>query len=94
MKKPHHPAIRDLLRQHPDGLTVSAITHTLCISKESTVRNCLEAMPDVYIDRWTTLRNSRGQYSAIYCVVIPPPNCPYPTNRYDQPKTKWQEARA
>lgn len=89
MKKPHHPAIRALLRQHPEGLTVSAIQHTLLISKTDTVRKCLEAMPDVYIDRWVKTHNSRGQFLAIWCAVEPPPNCPYPTDRHDRPQTRW-----
>jgi hypothetical protein len=89
MRKPHHPSIRELLRQHPDGLTISAIQHTLCISKDATVRRCLEVMPDAYIDRWTTTRNSRGQFLAVWCVVVPPENCPYPTDRYNRVETKW-----
>lgn len=90
MKKPHHPRIRELLRQHPDGLTISAIQHTLCISKASTVRDCLQNMPDVYVDRWTKHTDSRGQYLAIYCLYPPPPNCPYPTERFSRPHTQWR----
>lgn len=94
MNKPHHPRIRELLRQHPDGLTVSAIQHTLCISKADTVRKCLEAMPDVYLDRWTKHKNSRGQYLAIWCLYPPPPNCPYPTDRFGKDKSAWQPTNA
>lgn len=90
MKKPHHPAIRDLLRQNPDGLTVPEILQKLPqVSKDSVLRKCLEAMPDAYIDRWTKMRNSRGQYLAIWCVVVPPENCPYPTDRFEKPATQW-----
>lgn len=93
MKKPHHPAIRELLRQHPDGLTTAQIKAELPqISNEKTLRKCLDAMPDVYIDRWTKTRNCRGQYLAIWCVVDVPDNCPYPTDRFEKPQTQWQEA--
>ena len=88
MKKPHHPAIRELLRQHPDGLTLQQITSELGISHVKTTNRCVMAMPDVYIDRWTKTRNSRGQYLAIYCVWTPPPNCPYPTDRFEG-ETRW-----
>ena len=89
MKKPHHPAIRELLRSHPDGLTAEQIQRSLGISKPETVRRCLDAMPDTYIDRWTKTRNCRGQFLAIWCLVDVPANCPYPTDRFDKPKTQW-----
>ncbi len=92
MKKPHHPRIRELLKQHPDGLTAKAIRGVLEIGKTETVRHCLEAMPDVYVDRWSKHRNSRGQYEAIWVRVDVPANCPYPTDRFDkQPKTEWKK---
>lgn len=89
MKQPHHPAIRELLTQHPDGLTSIQITRALGISKDATTRRCLQAMPDVYVDRWTKERNSRGQFLAIWVRVDVPANCPYPTERFDKPKTVW-----
>ncbi len=90
MKKPHLPDIRALLRAHPDGLTAEQIHRELPhITSITTIRNCLERMPDAFIDRWTKTRNCRGQYLAIWCVVVPPANCPYPTDRFDKPKTLW-----
>ncbi len=89
MKKPKHPAIRELLKQHPDGLTAIQITEALGIGKQATTRKCLEAMPDVYVDRWTKQRNSRGQYLAIWVRADIPANCPYPTDRFEKPKTVW-----
>ena len=87
MKKPHTPDIRDLLRNNPDGMSVNQIKAVLTnISKHETVRKCLERMPDAYIDRW--IKAKRGQYEAIWCVVVPPPNCPYPTDRHF--KSKWR----
>lgn len=77
MKKPHHPAVRALLRQHPDGLTATQIMQALPhISDSYVLRKCLEAMPDAYIDRWGGPK--RGQFYAVWCVVVPPENCPKP----------------
>lgn len=98
MKKPHAPAVRALLRAHPEGLTNQEIRKTLDLMsvKQATMLRVLESMPDTYIDRWVLLRGSRGQYSAIWCIVIPPEDCPYPTDRPDRaaPKTKWIEGEA
>jgi len=78
MKKPHAPAIRQTLMDNPDGLTVRRIHRRLPqISDADTIRKALERMPDAYIDRWTT--PVRGQYQAVWRVVVPPENCPYPT---------------
>jgi hypothetical protein len=76
MSRSRHPEIRALLRQYEDGLTSIQIGAVLNIKQES-VRQALENMPDVYIDRY--LEPVRGQYPAVWCVVVPPPNCPRPT---------------
>ena len=93
MKKPHIPAIRELLREHKDGLTAKQIHHFLpYIYKVATVKSSLTKMPDAYVDRWTITLGSRGQYEAVWCVVVPPANCPHPQDRfYAEPKTAWQE---
>lgn len=70
--------IRQLLRDHPDGLDIKTITERVD-RLESTVRMLLKNMPDTYIDRWEGPR--RGQYVAIWCVVVPPDNCPHPTRK-------------
>lgn len=88
MKKPHHPAIRALLRQHPDGLTTEMICkHIPAISSDKTLRKCLEAMPDTYIDRWVAPR--RGQWQAVWCIVVPPENCPHPDTEKEPARTRW-----
>lgn len=82
MKKPRAPEIRDLLRNRLDGLTPAEILRNIPnISREDTIRRCLESMPDAYIDRWTKTDGGRGQYSAVWCVVVPPENCPHPAAR-------------
>ena len=40
------------------------------------MRKVLKNMPDVYIDRWEPA--PRKQYKAVWCVVIPPIDCPRP----------------
>lgn len=88
MKKPHHPAIRALLREHPDGLTVNEICRRIpAISKQWTATKCLDAMPDAYIDRW--IDPVRGQWQAVWCVVVPPENCPYPESIGKTARTHW-----
>lgn len=79
--KSHHQDIRKLLREYPDGLTTYQITDRLKISCPDTVQNCLKNMPDAYIDRWIKTHGCRGQYSAIWCVVEVPENCPKPNNK-------------
>lgn len=76
MSRSRHPEIRALLRANDDGMTVAQISAALDI-KQDNVRQALEAMPDVYIDRY--LEPVRGQYPAVWCAWVPPPNCPHPT---------------
>lgn len=95
VKKPHTPAIRNLLRQHPNGLTAKQIHKQLPqISKTETIKSSLTKMPDAYIDRWVREQGSRGQYQAVYMVVIPPEDCPHPKDRFPvTPKTRWMDLR-
>jgi hypothetical protein len=69
--------VRKALRESEDGLTARQITDHVKVDIDSLSR-ILQKMPDVYIDRWAT--PIRGQYSAVWCVVIPPENCPHPVN--------------
>lgn len=80
MSKSRHPEIRALLRANDDGLTVAQIGTALAMKLDS-VRQALGDMPDVYIDRY--LEPVRGQYPAVWCAVVPPPNCPHPTKGGD-----------
>lgn len=90
MKQPHHPAIRQLLRNNPDGMTQAQIMQSLPdVSRDAVLRRCLENMPDAYIDRWVD--PVRGQWQSVWCVVIPPAHCPYPTDRF-KPETRWVDS--
>ena len=77
MHKSNHHAIRMLLQQYHDGLTNSEIAERL-EKDASHIRIALSKMPDVYIDRWTARRK---QWTAVWCVVVPPQNCPKPTEK-------------
>jgi hypothetical protein len=80
MSRSKHPEIRALLRKHEDGLTVAEVGGLLKL-KPISVRQALKDMPDVYIDRY--LEPVRGQYPAVWCAWVPPPNCPHPTKGSD-----------
>jgi hypothetical protein len=74
-------SLRDLLRANPDGLDIGTIANAL--SREpSNIRKRLALMPDAYIDRW--LRQRGNPPLAIWCVVVPPANCPKPQSRKDK----------
>jgi hypothetical protein len=70
--------IRSELRQRPDGLVALTLSN-LTGSDKSTVYYSLNRMPDAYIDRWEESKEQRGpRYVAVWCVVVPPENCPKP----------------
>ena len=68
-------SLRMLLRANPDGLDVGTIANYL-EREPSNVRARLKDMPDAYIDRW--IKQSGNPPTAIWCVVVPPENCPKP----------------
>ena len=81
----HYTRIRALLRCHPDGLTTHQVTELLGIAQEPTTRRCLNAMPDVYIDRWELKTGSKKQYRPVWVLADVPEDCPHPTKK---PKEK------
>jgi len=76
MRKSNHSAIRNLLKQHPDGLMVSEIAKQLNLQHRATAY-ALKAMLDTYIDRWVKLKSS--PLAAVWCVIEVPEDCPKPT---------------
>lgn len=77
MRRSHANRIREFLRTKPEGATTNDIHQAIDIPAWS-VRKSLVGMVDCYIDRWVILRSARGQYSAIWCIVEVPANCPRP----------------
>ena len=66
---------RNLLRANPDGMTVKQIDEAIGYDNLPHVYRILKTMPDAYIDRW---QRTGKRLSAVWCVVVPPPNCPKP----------------
>jgi hypothetical protein len=78
LNTPPQDRIRYLLRRYADGLTLLEITQYLNMNYTNAGRSLLK-MPDAYIDRWTPKTGKGpGKWSAVYCVVVPPENCPKP----------------
>jgi hypothetical protein len=71
--------IRQILRSEEDGCTIAELADRLDAKKMS-IAAALAAMPDTYIDRWTEAGQSQP-YEAIWCVVVPPENCPRPERK-------------
>lgn len=69
---------RELLRQNPDGLTARQIDDAFDYGNLPHVYRILKSMPDAYIDRW--LQKGK-RYTAVWCVVVPPENCPRPDKK-------------
>ena len=69
--------IRALLRAHSDGMTLEQIVWAVKRDKANVKKN-VRAMPDAYIDRWEAA--PRKQFAAVWCVVVPPEDCPRPEN--------------
>jgi hypothetical protein len=69
------PQVRKLLRDNLDGLTLDQI-NAVMHRTESNLRRVLKQMPDTYIDRW--VERPRKAHAAVWCVVIPPEDCPRP----------------
>lgn len=68
------------LQKYPDGLTVSELVERTEKERRAIDKTLLD-MPDAYIDRWTT---HRKQWTAVWCVVLAPENCPKPTTRKEK----------
>lgn len=78
--------VRALLRGNPDGMDVGTIANTLD-REPNGIRKVLITMPDAYIDRWTHYGGT-GMPTAIWCVVVPPENCPRPDPKRSPVKRK------
>lgn len=78
------PLLREILRDNMDGLTLVQLMTQLARKVPDrkmdidNVRKVLKKMPDTYIDRHTRECVRTGRYEAVWCVVVPPPDCPSP----------------
>ncbi len=69
-------ALRKILRDTPDGSTAPELAKTLGVTADA-VRKALKRMPDSYISDWMRVHYN-GAYTAIWKVVVPPPDMPCP----------------
>lgn len=65
--------IRDYLRANPKGVDTSKIAKILGLKSPTAFAN-LKAMPDTYIAAWRITPHR----TAVWRIVIPPPDCPPP----------------
>ena len=72
--------IREVLRKSEDGSTIAELALDLRAEKKSIYCALTKSMPDAYIDRWTEAGQGRP-HESIWCVVVPPENCPKPTRK-------------
>ena len=70
-------SIRELLRKHPGGLSVSSIAAKLGKDRKN-IRRQIAAMPDKYVIGWTCPARSPVRDVPVYAVVVVPDDCPMP----------------
>ena len=75
MRKSRHQLIRDTLLSYEDGLTKKELCAIAGLDQRSIAKS-LDAMPDVYIDRWVVPK--KRPVTAVYVAVKVPENCPRP----------------
>ena len=78
MRKSNQEMFRKLLRENPDGLSITQLCKMTNSQQSSPVLRSLRCMPDAYIDRWE-LHSRHNRFSSVWCVVVPPKDCPKPT---------------
>jgi predicted DNA-binding transcriptional regulator YafY len=69
--------VREILRATPDGMTVAQLAEAAG-TDTSHVHRMIHRFPDAYIDRWL---KAGQRCTAIWCVVVPPENCPRPERK-------------
>jgi hypothetical protein len=74
---PKQKLIRETLRSNAEGMTVLQLAE-LAGTGTSHVHRMLHKFPDAYIDRWVKTGNF---VTAVWCVVVPPENCPRPDRK-------------
>ena len=87
MKFSRHQAIREILLESEDGMTIQQVADKLGTGYKS-IQKTIKLIWGVYIDRWTVPK--RGQFAAVYMCIDVPESAPHPTERYVEPKTVWR----
>jgi len=79
------PILREILLGYTDGLTINDLIRKTGIDDRQ-IRRTLEAMDDVYIDRWY-LAEYQKPAQAVYCIVNIPDDCPRPQKAHNEKRT-------
>lgn len=74
--KPNVQAIQDLLKEHPDGLTIIEMSEMTGINVNS-LHNATKWMDDVYVDRWAPNKGGT-HWVMVFCRLKKPPIPPRP----------------
>lgn len=95
MSGPRAKAVRAFLKES-GGATVQQIADAMGVAHSTLAgkHGVLAQMPDVYIDRWESKRNSRGhmRYTAVWCVVDIQ-HCPKPEPESAKRKAEQRQKR-
>lgn len=75
MRKSRHQLIRNTLLAHEDGLTKKELCRIAGLDQRSIAKS-LDAMVDVYIDRWVIPK--KRLVTPVYVAVKVPEDCPRP----------------
>jgi len=75
MRKSRHQLIRNTLLAHEDGLTKKELC-TIAGLDQRSIAKSLDAMVDVYIDRW--VQPKKRLLTPVYIAVKVPEDCPRP----------------
>ena len=72
--------IRAVLRANDEGLTPRELAPEIGMKDHRDILYAVRRMPDAYIDRWVVYKDPMGRtlYTPVWCVVVPPENCPKP----------------
>jgi hypothetical protein len=64
-------------------MTARELANVVGLQDQRAAQKAAMKMPDIYIDRWTEVKDSKGRsfYTPVWCVVVPPENCPKPALR-------------
>ena len=80
MKFSRHQAIREVLLESEDGMTIQQVADKLGCGYKS-IQKTIKLIWGVYIDRWSVPK--RGQFAAVYmCVPRPAPHGALPASDY------------
>lgn len=80
------------MRKHPDGLTLTQILTEFPQMTRSNAKRVVRNLPDSYIDRW--IARTPWSLAAVYCVVIPPEDCPKPLTEMQRKKIELAKKKS